>query len=118
MDLKIDSNEDLVFEHGDLVWVTNLDAIAQHIRMRLQTWYGESPYDQIAGVPYHTIIFQPNTSKESIRFILEQHVLRTPGVTGVELEFDFDTESRELTVTGTATAEDEPIEFTANITPP
>ena len=118
MDLKIDSNEDLVIEHGDLVFVRGVDAIAQHIRMRLQCWYGESPYDQIAGVPYHTIIFQPNTSKESIRFILQQRVLLTPGVTGVELDFDFDTETRELTVTGTATANDEEIEFTANITPP
>lgn len=111
MDLKIDSNSDLVID-GDLVFVRKKDAIAQHIQMRLATWLAESPYDEKAGLPYQTIIFQPNTSPEAVKFILEQHVLATPAVTGVDLDFTVDAQTRELSVTGTATADDIAVDFT------
>jgi len=112
MDLKIDSNQDMVIEDGDLVFVKNGEAIAQHIGMRLRTWLGESPYDTKAGVPYHTIIFQPGTTTDAIIFILEQIVLQTPGVTGVSLNYTLDRETREITITGTAESIDGPIDFT------
>ena len=118
MDLQIDSNEDMVFVNGDIAFVKQGDAIAQHIRMRLATWLGETPFDTKAGVPYLTIIFQPNTTLDAVQFILEQIVLGTPGVTGVNLTFTFDTPTRVLTVTGTAEGNNVSIDFSVTLTPP
>jgi hypothetical protein len=117
MDLIIDNNEDLLFVNGDLSFIKKGNAIGQHIQMRLATWLGETPYDQTAGMPFQTIIFQPNTTGESVQFILEQAVLSTPGVTGVNLTLNLNTSTRELTVTGTAESIDEPIDFTVEVTP-
>jgi len=118
MDLKINNVSDLLIQNGDLVFVKGGEAIAQHIRMRLATWLGETPYDEKAGMPYLTIIFQPNTTPEAVKFILERGVLSTPGVTGVNLDFVIDRQTRVLTVTGTATANDVDIDFSADISPP
>ena len=115
MDLKIDRNHDMVIENGDLVLVKDGIAIGQHIKMRLATWLGETPYNTNAGVPYRQIIFQPNTSKEAIIFILTQAVLQTPGDTSSELKYVADTQNRTITVTGNATSIDGPIDFTLDI---
>jgi len=112
MDIKIDNNQDMLIENGDLVFVKDGNAISQHIGMRLRCWLGESPYDTKAGVPYLTVIFQPGTTPSAIIFILEQVILQTPGVTGVKLNYTLDRENRELTVTGTAESIDGPIDFT------
>jgi len=118
MDIQIDTNSDLLIQNGDFQWVKGAYAIGQHVKMRLQTWLGETPYDTAAGVPYLQVIFQAGTSRESIKFILEQAVLATPGVTGVNLSFDFDNATREMTVTGTLTALNEEIPFSITVTPP
>ena len=114
MDLQINDNSDLVID-GDLVFVRSKTAIAQSVEMRLGTWLAESPYDEKAGLPYQTIIFQPNTNAESVKFILEQHILNTPAVTGVDLDFTIDSQTRTLTVTGTVTANDVEVDFSVNV---
>ena len=116
MDLKIDNNQDLLFVNGDLAFVKNGEAIGQHIGMRLRTWLGETPYNTSAGVPFETIIFQPGTDINAVQFILQQVVLNTPGVTGVQLTLDLNNETRELTVTGTAQSINGPIDFTESVT--
>lgn len=115
MDLKIDRNHDMVIENGDLVLIKDGPAIGQHIKMRLATWLGETPYNTSAGVPYRTIIFQPNTSREAIIFILTQAVLQTPGVITCELDYVANTTARTMTVTGRATSINGPIDFTLDI---
>ena len=115
MYLAIDNDSDLLIENGDLVWVNKKDAVSQHVQMRLATWLAESPYDPAAGLPYLTIIFQPGTTAESVKFILEQAVMATPGITGVDLDFTVDRLTRELTVTGTATGDDVEIDFTVTV---
>jgi len=115
LDILIDNNQDMLFVDGDLSLVKDGEAISQHVGMRLRTWLGETPYNQAAGVPYETIIFQPGTDINAIQFILEQVVLNTPGVTGVQLTLDVNRETRVLTVTGTAQSINGPIDFTETI---
>lgn len=118
MDLKLDTNSDLLIQGGDFSWVKGAEAIGQHVKMRLQTWLSETPYDQSAGAPYLQVIFQPSTSREAVKFILERVILATPGVTGVQLSFVFDNATREMTVTGTINALNEEIPFSVTVTPP
>ena len=93
-------------------------AVKQMVSMRIQTWLKESPYDQTAGLPYLQIIFQPGTTPESIKFILEQAILATPGVTSVDLDYVLDRATRVLTITGTMTGLNEEIPFNLTVSPP
>jgi len=115
-DLKL-TDSDMDLTDGELSFVTGPAAIAQDITMRLRTWLGETVYDQSAGVPYLQVIFVKSTPVESVRFILTQVVLATPGVTGVDLNTDLDNLTRTLTVTGTATSIDGEVDFSVALTP-
>jgi hypothetical protein len=110
-DIKINHDGYLVLQNGDFVLVRNGDAVRQHLEMRLRTWLEETPYNRVAGVPYLQVIFKPGTGLQSIKFILEQIALGTPGVTGVEITLELDPETRVLTASGTAEGIDGPFEF-------
>lgn len=116
MDIKMGTNSDMVIENGDLAFVKNTDAIAQHIRIRLQTWLGESPYDQNAGVPYQQVFFLPTTNELARRFILEQRTIGTPGVLGAVIDqIDSDYQNRTMVASGTATSIDGDVTFTISL---
>lgn len=117
MDLRVDGATDLLIQGGDLVLVKNRDAIAQHVRMRLQTWMGESVYDENGGTPYTQVIFAAGTSDDAIRFILETRTNDTPGVTGCAIQVVADRETRAMTATGTATTVDGDVTFSVTLSP-
>lgn len=111
MDLLL-TDYDMDLTNGDLSFVTGRDAIAQDVQMSLRTWLGETVYDTTAGVPWLQVIFKgKNPNLDSVKFILEQNILRRPGVTGVDLTLDFDRPSRVLNVTGTLESIDGEIDF-------
>lgn len=116
MDLKL-TGYDMDITSGNVSWVNGIEAIAQHVKMRLRTWLGETVYDVTAGIPYLQVVFERGTSINSIRFILEQKVRATPGVTGVYLLPEFDRATGVLTVTGKIKAIDGEIDFTETVTP-
>jgi hypothetical protein len=112
MDLLVTSTGDLAIVDGELAWVTGQDAIAQHIAFRLRTFLNESRYNLSAGVPWTQVIFRPGTPPQSIKFILGQTVMETPGVTGCTLnEIIRDPETRAATVSGTATTIEGEVQF-------
>lgn len=117
MDLEFDTDMDLVIEGGDIQFVRNQEAIAQHIRMRVQTWLGESVYDESAGTPFTQVIFEPGTSGIAIQFILERRITETPGVTGVSTQFTEDRAARTFSMTGTATTIQGDVDFAISLTP-
>lgn len=111
MDLR-NTDDDMDLTNGELSFVVSKDAIAQDVAMRLRTWLGETVYDTTAGVPYLQVIFKDkNPNLDSVKFILEQNVLRTPGVTGVALNLTLDTATRVLTVDGTVESIEGEIDF-------
>lgn len=112
MDILADSTGDMAIVDGEISLVTGQDAIAQHIAFRLRTFLAESRYNTADGTPWTQIIFRPGTPKESVRFILEQRVVGTPGVTGASIEQPvIDPLTREATVTGTAVTIDGEVNF-------
>jgi hypothetical protein len=111
MDLTL-TDYDLDLTNGELSFVNGREAIAQDVQMSLRTWLGETVYDTTAGVPWLQVIFKgKNPNLDSVKFILEQNVLRRPGVTGVELTLDFDRAARVLNVSGTLESIDGEIDF-------
>jgi len=111
MDLKL-TDYDLDLTNGELSFVTGRDAIAQDVQMNLRTWLGETVYDTTAGVPWLQVIFKgKNPNLDSVKFILEQNILRRPGVAGVELTLDFDRDARVLNVSGTLESIEGEIDF-------
>lgn len=117
MDLKL-TDYDLDLANGELTFVRGKEAIAQHVTMRLRTWLEETPYDVTAGVPWAQIVFRgKNPDLLETKLILEQQILQTPGVTGVNLTLTFDRSSRILQVTGTVQSVDGEIDFSTEISP-
>ena len=112
MDILL-TDDDITFtQDQDLLLVTGQDAIAQHILMRLRVWLGETPYDESEGVPYLQVIFKGTADLQATKFILTDNILRTPGVTGAELDpLVLDSATRELTVTGRATTIEGDVDF-------
>jgi hypothetical protein len=116
MDLQATSTGDLAIVDGELAWVTGQDAIAQHIAMRLRTFLGESRYNTSEGVPWVQVIFRPGTPDQSRRFILEQAVTGTPGVTGCTLDTPVvDPETRACTVSGKAITIEGDVDFSVTV---
>ncbi len=107
---------DLDITNGDLSFVEDREAIAQHLTIRLRTFLGESRFNRAAGAPYLQAIFGKQTPKIAVDFVLRAYILETPGITGVEMVVDLDRLTRELSVTGVATTIDGPVKFSEIIT--
>ena len=115
MDLKLNANNDLDFTDSAWTLIDGQEAIAQSIKMRLKTWFGEAGtvYDTSQGVPYLEVIFARGTASATIVFILKGVVADTPGVIQADLVIlNEDRENRSITLKGTATTQTEPLDFT------
>lgn len=79
-DIGIDSE-------GNLVFVTDLDEIVQHLRSRIIFIKKEWRYNKNVGFPWWEFVFidQPNLS--TIQSILKKTILKTEGVVKI-LEFE------------------------------
>lgn len=113
MDLALDPlTGDLLVEGGDLQLLDGLDAIAQHVAIRLQFFRGEWFLDTRIGVPYFTDILVKNPDLNIVRFLLRAAVASTPGVINLQ-SFDmvFEGITRALNVDFEAETEEGPLEF-------
>lgn len=80
-DLKIDEDNDLVVESGDLVVVRGKDSIESDLHARLSSYRNEWFLDLNAGVPYFEHFFIKNPSPATMRAYLLKEAQETPGVT-------------------------------------
>lgn len=113
-DIKLDPVAgDIDLSSGDLQIVDGVEAVAQHLRIRLRTWLGTWFLDRRIGVPYFQRLLGKVSDTNVVRRILQQVVARTPGVTDVQgFNTDYDGATRGLSVSFTATASGEELEFT------
>lgn len=101
MDIAIDpvTGDILLDASGDVAVVTGRDAIAQHVRVRLQFILGEWHLDTREGVPWFEQIWVANPNIAAITELFRRTIAETPGVASVRsLVLDFDRETRTLTV--------------------
>jgi hypothetical protein len=82
IDLKLDSNNwsYILIENQDLATVSDLDAIEQHLKQRLQFFRGEYTFDLTRGIPFHDEFFKKNPNPIVMDTILKDVILTTPGV--------------------------------------
>ncbi len=112
MDLAATNTGDLAIVDGEIYFVTDQDAIAQHIAFRLRTFLGESRYDQSAGAPWYQVLFRPGTTDVSRKFILTQVVLQTPGVLRCDMDnVVLDPTTRAATLSGRAATIEGDVDF-------
>jgi hypothetical protein len=85
---------------GNLVMVTDAEAIGQHIRQRLKFWKGEWFLNEDAGVDWtRYVLGRPPQEQTIAEAVIKREILATPGVVEI-LEFDavYDRQSRGLRV--------------------
>lgn len=113
-DLKLDTDGDLELAGGDLQVTDGLDSIAQAIRCRLRTFFGEWFLDESVGVPYLQQIFGKVVDPEGIDAIFKREILSA--VPNVRLEIieytlDLDATTRRLTLRFTVQCTDGIVSF-------
>lgn len=82
MDLLLDTNTgDIIFQNGTCP-VTQLqaDVVAQRLRIKLYTFYGEWFLDDTIGVPYIQQIFTKVSKKSTVDLIFQGIISNDPGV--------------------------------------
>lgn len=100
---------DLLLVDGDLVWLPSggLEAIAQHLRVRLQHLLGEWFLDTREGVPFFTEVYVKNPYLPRVASIFRRVILTTPGVLSLTVfTYSFDVSARHFTLDFEATLSD------------
>lgn len=105
-DLRIDpTTGDLDFSASDLQIIDGSEAIAQHLRIRLQFFLGEWFLNRDIGIPYFQDVFIKAPSTSVVRRIIRDVVAGTPGVAEVtDLLVDYEPADRRLNISFNATA--------------
>jgi len=104
-DLRIDSNNELVIENGDLVLTTSeSDNVAQSIRQRLRTFKDEWFLDRTLGLPHLSTILEKNPNSALVTTLFKKIIIETKGVTKLNrFKLDFLSTERKINVTFEAT---------------
>jgi hypothetical protein len=98
IDFLLDDNGDLVLT-SDLVFSIGINAVAQGIRIRIQTFRGEWFLDLDHGVPYYQDLLGHKYNEIKARAAFRDAILSSPGVDDLlSLEVEFNNQTRELTV--------------------
>lgn len=98
VDFKVTGNGFLVFDKGDIVFITGVDQVMQHIAQRLKTFLGEWEYNIGVGIPYYDLLEKP-VDYELLSYWLRKTILETPYVSELEeFSFELDKTHRKLFV--------------------
>lgn len=117
-DLKLDDNNDLVFEDGDLVFTRGIDAVVQSCRIALQMFQEEWFLDLDAGLPYWQNIlgFKPSVAIAAARIFVARELRLVEGVLEIlKLDVTYDGSLRTLLITWQVSTElgDTPVDTIA-----
>ena len=96
---------DIAIESGDVVLIDGIEAIGQHIQMRLQMRRGDWFLDLREGVPWIQELFQKGVPITFIRGVIRDVIESTPGVEHV-LNMTTDVTNRILSVNAEVVLED------------
>ena len=111
---------DLALTDGDLTLthtISRAQEVAQRVVYRLMTWFGESPYERTAGIPYEEGVFGSYEPVPGIVAMMIQEILDTPGVDEVLEDPTFELGTDRVLAIGVAIRvgdEDVPLTLTVN----
>lgn len=81
--LKLNDENDLDFSNGTLQQVTDIDKVAQDLKVRLKTFWGEWFLNNKVGVKYREKILVKNPDLKDIEMHLRQIILETKDVLSI-----------------------------------
>ena len=99
-DILLNSGNEFEIKEGDLALTsTTAEAVAQRIRIRLQTFRGEWFLNTRYGVPYFQRIFRKGASLDIVESILRRQISNIEGVESIaQLRVEVDPSVRRATV--------------------
>lgn len=99
MNILLDNNHDLDLTNNRISLASGIDAVADHLKIRLSFFSGEWFLDVRQGMPYLRELYVKNPNVDLLQSIFRRAILDTPGVDSVDsLTLDIDTRTREATV--------------------
>lgn len=116
-DIALDPSTDrFIIKNGDLVLVQKANAVAQFIKQKLRTFFGEWFLDTTIGVPYYQEILKKNPSPITVASILKREIINTDGVIALDsFSINFDAKNRKITVAPSIQSVDGPVQFTDSV---
>lgn len=102
--LKLDRENDLVIEGGNLALIYDGTAVAQAVKTKLQLFQGEWFLDLEAGIPYFEEVIVKNPNLGAIQGIFRKAILEVVGIDElVDLTLSLDRATRTLSISFKAT---------------
>lgn len=93
------TNDIFITKDNNLAVVEGAEAVGQHVRQRLMTFYGEWFLDNTAGVQWMEEIFGKLYNPELAEAIVKNEILDTDGVTGITgFSVNFNNDVRKLDI--------------------
>jgi len=107
---------DIKIVGGDLSLLTGIDAVEQHLKQRLKTFYGEWFLNKAIGVPYFEQVFVKNFNANILDSVFKKIIIETPGVIQLlEFALEIDSSAREFFLTFKASVAEGVIDFSEAI---
>lgn len=105
-DIGLGDDGDLDTSTGDLVLLSDVDAVRQDVDIRLQFFRGEWFLNLDEGIPYYEEVLVKNPKLGAIKSIFIDAILSTPLVSAVnDLVLEYDAVLRTLAVTCSLTVD-------------
>ena len=83
--------------NGDVLFIDNVERVAQQIKIQLLTFLGEWFLDVTYGVPYLDYVLVKNPNFTLIRELFREQILKVDGVSNlVSIDIDFESSTRKM----------------------
>jgi hypothetical protein len=92
-------DHDLAVERHDLSIISDIDALAQHLRVRLWFFFSEWFLDTSVGIRYFEDVLLKNPDIPRIETLFKKEILETPGVNRLlEFSLTYGADERALSI--------------------
>ncbi len=107
MDVALNTQGELDLTNGYVNLVNDVDAVAQHMKIRLGTFLGEWFLDTRIGIPYYRDVLVKNPNRLVVESIFRDVIINTNGISGIDgFTFNLDSSTRTLRIETTPILED------------
>lgn len=97
LDLALNAKTHDIVLNGDVMFIDDVERVAQQIKIQLLTFLGEWFLDVTHGVPYLEYVLVKNPNFTLIRELFREQILKVDGVSNlVSLDIDFESATRKM----------------------
>lgn len=97
LDLALNAKTHDIALNGDVMFIDDVERVAQQIKIQLLTFLGEWFLDVTHGVPYLEYVLVKNPNFTLIRELFREQILKVDGVSNlVSIDIDFESATRKM----------------------